>query len=168
MSERRTPPPALPEMTFLAPSSAPPMVLAPPPEMMTPAAPLASAASPSASVPRTLTSGSVTLTASAPSCAWTAVSNKGFISLTSPAAGTGTAAVTWDVVANPIASILSFAMALRYSFDNLEGGKLVEKAVDRVLVEGYRTGDIMQPGKTKVGTAGMTDAILKALDKLAG
>jgi 3-isopropylmalate dehydrogenase len=70
-------------------------------------------------------------------------------------------------IANPIASILSFAMALRYSFDNLEGGKLVEKAIDKVLAEGYRTGDIMQPGKTQVGTTGMTDAILKALDKLA-
>ena len=40
----------------------------------------------------------------------------------------------------------------------------LEKAVDRVLAEGYRTGDIMQAGMNKVGTAGMTDAILKALD----
>ena len=39
--------------------------------------------------------------------------------------------------------------------------------MDLVLAEGYRTGDIMQPGMTKVGTAAMTDAILKALDKLA-
>ena len=36
-----------------------------------------------------------------------------------------------------------------------------------MLAEGYRTGDIMQPGMTKVGTAEMTDAILKALDKFA-
>ena len=40
----------------------------------------------------------------------------------------------------------------------------LEKAVDRVLAEGFRTGDIMQAGMNKVGTAGMTDAILKALD----
>jgi len=41
----------------------------------------------------------------------------------------------------------------------------LEKAVDTVLAEGYRTGDIMQPGMTKVGTTAMTDVILKALDK---
>ena len=43
----------------------------------------------------------------------------------------------------------------------------LEKAVDTVLADGYRTGDIMQPGMTKVGTTAMTDAILKALDKSA-
>ena len=41
----------------------------------------------------------------------------------------------------------------------------LEKAVDQVLADGYRTGDIMQPGMNKVGTTAMTDAILKALDK---
>jgi len=69
-------------------------------------------------------------------------------------------------VANPIACILSFAMALRYSFGRIEDATLLEKAVDRVLAEGLRTPDIMQTGMTKVGTAAMTDAILKALDKL--
>ena len=44
---------------------------------------------------------------------------------------------------------------------------LLPEAVDTVLAEGYRTGDIMQPGMTKLGTTGMTDAILKALDKSA-
>ena len=44
---------------------------------------------------------------------------------------------------------------------------LLEKAVERVLAEGYRTGDIMQPGMNKVGTEAMTDAILKALAKLS-
>jgi 3-isopropylmalate dehydrogenase len=39
--------------------------------------------------------------------------------------------------------------------------------VERVLAEGLRTSDIMQPGMTKVGTSAMTDAVLKALDKLA-
>jgi 3-isopropylmalate dehydrogenase len=70
-------------------------------------------------------------------------------------------------LANPIATILSFAMCLRYSFGRVEDASLLEKAVERVLAEGYRTGDIMQPGMTKVGTAAMTDAILKALGKLA-
>jgi len=71
-------------------------------------------------------------------------------------------------LANPIACILSFAMCLRYSFGRIEDAQLLERAVDRVLAEGYRTADIMQPGMTKVGTAEMTNAILKALEKLAG
>ncbi|MEJ0042006.1 MAG: 3-isopropylmalate dehydrogenase [Rhizomicrobium sp.] len=71
-------------------------------------------------------------------------------------------------VANPIACILSFAMALRYSFGRGDDAALLEKAVERALADGYRTPDIMQPGMTKVGTAEMTAAILKALDKLAG
>ncbi len=70
-------------------------------------------------------------------------------------------------LANPIACILSFAMCLRYSFGRTEDAKLLEDAVDRVLSEGLRTADILQPGMTKVGTAAMTDAILKALGKLA-
>jgi len=70
-------------------------------------------------------------------------------------------------LANPIACVLSFAMCLRYSFGRLEDAKLLESAVERVLAEGYRTQDIMQPGMTKVGTVQMTDAILKALAKLA-
>src|SRR5471032_652148 len=68
-------------------------------------------------------------------------------------------------LANPIASILSLGMALRYSFHCPDEAARLDKAVDTVLAEGYRTGDIMQPGMTKVGTTAMTDAILKALDK---
>ncbi len=70
--------------------------------------------------------------------------------------------------ANPIASILSFAMALRYTFDLGADADLLEKAVDKVLADGLRTGDIMQPGMKKVGTKEMGDAILAALDKLNG
>jgi len=70
-------------------------------------------------------------------------------------------------LANPIATILSFGMCLRYSFGRVEDAVLLDKAVERVLAEGYRTGDIMQPGMTKLGTKAMTDAILKALDALA-
>ena len=71
-------------------------------------------------------------------------------------------------LANPIATLLSFGMCLRYSFGRVDDAKLLDKAVETVLAEGYRTGDIMQPGMTKVGTTAMTDAILKALDKLSG
>jgi 3-isopropylmalate dehydrogenase len=70
-------------------------------------------------------------------------------------------------LANPIACVLSFAMCLRYSFGRSEDAKLLEQAVDKVLAEGYRTQDIMQSGMVKVGTTAMTDAILKALEKLA-
>jgi len=70
-------------------------------------------------------------------------------------------------VANPIASLLSFAMALRYSFDLPGEADLVEKAVSKVLDQGLRTGDIMQPGKTKVGTKEMGAAVIGALDAAA-
>jgi 3-isopropylmalate dehydrogenase len=70
-------------------------------------------------------------------------------------------------VANPIACILSFAMCLRYSLGRGEDAKLLERAVEGVLSEGFRTADIMQAGMNKVGTAAMTDAILKALDALS-
>jgi 3-isopropylmalate dehydrogenase len=69
-------------------------------------------------------------------------------------------------LANPIACILSFAMCLRYSFGRVEDAKLLESAVERVLAEGFRTADIMQDGMTRLGTSQMTDAILKALDRL--
>ncbi len=68
-------------------------------------------------------------------------------------------------VANPIAAILSFAMALRYSFDLPGEAEVIETAVTRVLDQGVRTGDIMQPGKTKVGTREMGAAVLKALER---
>ncbi len=70
-------------------------------------------------------------------------------------------------VANPIASLMSFAMALRYSFDLQDDADLVEKGIKNVLAAGYRTPDIMQPGKTKVGTVQMGELLIKELDKLA-
>jgi 3-isopropylmalate dehydrogenase len=70
-------------------------------------------------------------------------------------------------LANPIACILSLAMCLRYSFGRVEDATLLDRAVDQVLSEGWRTGDIMQPSMKKVGTREMADAILRALDKLA-
>ena len=61
--------------------------------------------------------------------------------------------------ANPIATILSVAMMLRYSFDREDAAKAVENAVSSVLDQGFRTPDIMQPGMTQVGTEEMGDKI---------
>src|SRR6266849_131911 len=69
--------------------------------------------------------------------------------------------------ANPLASMLSFSMMLRYSFDLGEQADLVDQAVRRVLDAGLRTGDIMQPGMTKVTTGEMGDAILKEVARQA-
>jgi 3-isopropylmalate dehydrogenase len=67
--------------------------------------------------------------------------------------------------ANPIACILSFAMALRYSFDQGAEADRLEKAVEAVLAQGVRTGDLMGPeGGSPVSTAQMGDAIIAALD----
>jgi len=68
--------------------------------------------------------------------------------------------------ANPLACILSFAMMLRYSFDMKDEADLVEKAVKNALAKGVRTGDIMQPGMTRVSTTEMGNAVLGELEKL--
>ena len=68
-------------------------------------------------------------------------------------------------IANPIATILSVAMMLRYSFNLTTEAEAVEKAVIAVLEEGYRTYDIMEEGKTKVGTREMGGLIT---DRLIG
>ena len=67
--------------------------------------------------------------------------------------------------ANPCACVLSFAMALRYSFDQGAEADRLEAAVEKVLADGVRTGDLMQAGGSKpVSTSEMGDAILAALD----
>jgi 3-isopropylmalate dehydrogenase len=67
--------------------------------------------------------------------------------------------------ANPIACILSFAMALRYSFDEGAEADRLEAAIEKVLADGARTADLMGPeGGTAFGTTEMGDAILAALD----
>lgn len=63
-------------------------------------------------------------------------------------------------VANPLATILSVAMMLRYTFEQEEGAARIESAVKKVLAQGYRTTDIYEPGTKKVGTAAMGDAVL--------
>ncbi len=67
--------------------------------------------------------------------------------------------------ANPIACILSFAMALRYSFDQGDEATRLEQAVEKVLADGARTADLMGPeGGKPISTSEMGDVIVKALD----
>jgi 3-isopropylmalate dehydrogenase len=70
-------------------------------------------------------------------------------------------------LANPIATIASFAMALRYSFGMGREADLVEAAIAQVLEKGYRTADIMQDGMRKVSTTEMGSAIVEAAEALA-
>ena len=66
-------------------------------------------------------------------------------------------------VANPLATILSVAMMMRYTFAKEEVALRIENAVKKVLAQGYRTGDIFEPGTKKVGTREMGDAVIAAL-----
>ncbi|MBT8477002.1 MAG: 3-isopropylmalate dehydrogenase [Alphaproteobacteria bacterium] len=69
--------------------------------------------------------------------------------------------------ANPIACVLSFAMALRYSFDKGDEAAMLEAAVEKVLADGVRTADLMQAdGGSPVSTSEMGDAIVAALETL--
>jgi len=66
-------------------------------------------------------------------------------------------------VANPLATILSAAMMLRFSLNQAEAADRIETAVKKVLAQGLRTPDIYSEGTTKVGTREMGDAVVKAL-----
>jgi 3-isopropylmalate dehydrogenase len=66
-------------------------------------------------------------------------------------------------IANPLATILSAAMMLRFSLNQETAAQRIEAAVQKVLAQGLRTGDIWSAGTTKVGTAQMGDAVVKAL-----
>ena len=66
-------------------------------------------------------------------------------------------------IANPIATILSVAMMLKYSFNMDEASDKIEKAVEKTLEEGYRTPDIYTEGTIKVDTKEMTKQIIKNL-----
>lgn len=66
-------------------------------------------------------------------------------------------------IANPIATILSGAMMLKYSFGLLEEAKCIEDAVTKVLNKGYRTGDIMSEGMTQVGCKEMGKLVIENL-----
>ncbi|HEY9446685.1 MAG TPA: isocitrate/isopropylmalate family dehydrogenase, partial [Burkholderiales bacterium] len=62
-----------------------------------------------------------------------------------------------------LATILSCAMMLKYTFNELEWADRIDGAVKQVLAQGYRTPDIYEPGTRKVGTAEMGDAVVAAL-----
>jgi 3-isopropylmalate dehydrogenase len=66
-------------------------------------------------------------------------------------------------IANPLASILSFSMALRYSFDMDKEADMLDQAVKNVLKDGYRTQDIMEKGQKKVSTSEMGDLVIANL-----
>ena len=66
-------------------------------------------------------------------------------------------------IANPLATILSVAMMLRYSLNAPDAADAIESAVSSVLDDGLRTGDIFTEGMTKVGSLDMGDAVVRAL-----
>ena len=66
-------------------------------------------------------------------------------------------------IANPLATILSVAMMLRYSLDETAAADAIEAAVEKVLDSGYRTPDIVTEGCKKIGTIEMGDAVVAAL-----
>ncbi|NLF94562.1 MAG: 3-isopropylmalate dehydrogenase [Oligosphaeraceae bacterium] len=66
-------------------------------------------------------------------------------------------------IANPIATIVSVAMMLRYAFTMDAEAARIEQAIDRTLRQGCRTGDILDNGTQPLGTTAMTDAIIAAL-----
>ena len=66
-------------------------------------------------------------------------------------------------IANPLATILSAAMMLRYTFNDEANATRIEDAVKKALAQGYRTADIWTEGTNKVGCAAMGDAVVAAL-----
>jgi 3-isopropylmalate dehydrogenase len=70
-------------------------------------------------------------------------------------------------LANPIAMLASFAMALRYSFAMLREADLIDQAIAATLAKGLRTNDIKSEGTTVVGTGEMGAAVLQELERLA-
>jgi 3-isopropylmalate dehydrogenase len=71
--------------------------------------------------------------------------------------------IAGEGVANPLATILSVAMMLRYSLNAPSAADAIESAVSSVLDDGLRTGDIFTEGMTKVGTVDMGNAVVRAL-----
>lgn len=69
-------------------------------------------------------------------------------------------------IANPIGMILSAGLMLKYAFDLDEEQKLVEEAVEQVLIDGYRCSDIMEEGKKKLSCSEMGDQIVETMQKI--
>ena len=66
--------------------------------------------------------------------------------------------------ANPLATILSAAMMLRYSFDLEQEARVIEQAIHQILDQGYRTPDLMEEGMTMLGTSAMGDLVAAAIE----
>lgn len=66
-------------------------------------------------------------------------------------------------IANPLATILSVAMMMRYTFGREDVAQRIETAVQRVLQQGLRTGDIYETGMQKIGCNAMGDAVVRSL-----
>jgi 3-isopropylmalate dehydrogenase len=66
-------------------------------------------------------------------------------------------------IANPLATILSAAMMLRYSLEMEQAAQAIEQAVEQTLLEGWRTADIAQPGETPIGTREMGEKVVEKL-----
>ncbi|HID79465.1 MAG TPA: 3-isopropylmalate dehydrogenase [Aquificales bacterium] len=75
--------------------------------------------------------------------------------------------IAGQAIANPIATILSAGMMLKYSFNMDEASALIEKAIKETLNQGYRTADIYSEGTIKVDTKGMTQKIVENIKRLA-
>ncbi|NLA12062.1 MAG: 3-isopropylmalate dehydrogenase [Firmicutes bacterium] len=86
----------------------------------------------------------------------------GAVALYEPAHGSAPDIAARDE-ANPLATILSAGLMMRYSFNHEEAAGAIEEAVERVLEKGYRTSELMQPGCRKIGTARMGDAVVEEL-----
>ncbi len=71
-------------------------------------------------------------------------------------------------LANPLATILSLAMGLRYTLGLTDMALMIESAVKKALAQGLRTPDIYEPGLEKVGTVQMGDAVVRELKQLGG
>jgi 3-isopropylmalate dehydrogenase len=71
-------------------------------------------------------------------------------------------------IANPIAMIASFGMALRYSFNLGKQADMIDQAISATLAKGLRTADIKSAGSTVISTSEMGSAILTELEALAG
>jgi len=76
--------------------------------------------------------------------------------------------ITGKDLANPLATILSVAMMLRHSLDQTPAAGRVEKAVEEILNEGYRTADIQEPGRRQVGCKEMGRLVRDKIDSLKG
>jgi 3-isopropylmalate dehydrogenase len=75
--------------------------------------------------------------------------------------------IAGKALANPIATLASFGMALRYSFGLAEAADRLDTAISTALGEGLRTKDIAAPGQNAVSTSEMGSAVLKAMEQAA-